>query len=136
MTTLPTGETLPDYDDGPADGVDIDALWSWLVARRADRWGPDAPVVIKISEEKSQIRDVLTALQAVGDATLIKNATYRAMRKDGADIEHLAARLANTGRSHLIIECGGPVGAALAILTELDADISTPPPAIIEGPTA
>lgn len=122
MTTLPTGEKLPDYD-GPADGVDIDQVFAWLKTRRD--WN-DGQTALTGYQAHQTIRDVLAALQVVGDATLVKNATYRAMRKEGADIEHLSARLANTGHSDLIIENGGPVGAVIAILDNLD--ITAPAP--------
>ncbi len=114
MTTLPTGETLPDYDDGPADGVDLDRLNAWLVATRGGDWA------ISMTD-KALIRDVVMALQAVGDATLVKNATYRAMRRDGADIERLTARLANSGHVGVLVEHdGNPVDAVLAVLTAID----------------
>ena len=119
MTTLPTGEKLPDYADGPADGVDLHALHRWLTARAPLRWdsNPAAPNL-----EHSLIRDVLAALQAVGDATLVKNETYRAMRRDGVDIEHLTAHLANRGHADLLVLHGGnPVAAIIAVATELDA---------------
>ena len=115
MTTLPTGEKLPDYDDGPADGVDVAKMHAWIAARPGWYLGDPAPDV-------NMIRTVLAALQAVGDATLVKNATYRAMRKDGADIERLTAHLANRGHAGLLVECdGNPVAAIIAVATELDA---------------
>jgi hypothetical protein len=120
MTTLPTGETLPEYDDGPADGVDVVKMREWLVKYRS--WGGSPGM------NDPLIRDVLAALQAVGDATLVKNPTYRAMRQDGMRIEHLTARLANTGRSGLLVEHGGdPVSVVLAMLAEFDADVTVKP---------
>jgi hypothetical protein len=114
VTTLPTGETLPDYDDQHPEGVDIDAMHRWLKERDPDYW---TPVNIR---EQAVIRGVLAALQAVGDATLVKNQTYRAMRKEGADIERLTARLANRGHAELIIEHGTPVDAAIAVIADFE----------------
>lgn len=114
MTTLPTGETLPDYDDGPADGVDTRKLLDWLHEQRGWGYGPHTCM------PETHIRDVLAALQAVSDATLVKNQTYRAMRKEGADIERLAARLANRGHAARIVEHGGPVDAAIAVIADFE----------------
>lgn len=112
MTLLPTGETLPDYDDGPADGVDMMKLAEWLMANRKERGWSVYPV------DTDTVRDVLAALQAVGDATLVKNDTYRLMRRDGADIERLAAWMSNNGMALLVVEQGGnPAAAAVAALT-------------------
>lgn len=114
MTMLPTGEKLPDYDDGPADGVDINALWAWLLQNRPNGWRNT------IGRDGSAIRDVIAALQAAGDATLVKNATYRAMRRDGTDVERLAAYLANHGHADLLVDRdGNPVTAVIALLTPL-----------------
>lgn len=109
--TLPTGETLPQYDGGPTDEpVDIDALWRWLIEHRPNGW------------DGSAIRDVLAALQAVGDATLVKNQTYRMMRQDGARIERLTAWLASNGYAEVIVQHDGdPVAAAVEALTGIDA---------------
>jgi hypothetical protein len=114
VTTLPTGETLPDYDDQHPEGVDIDALWEWLIKERPHGWRNT------IGRDGSAIRDVLAALQAVGDATLVKNQTYRAMRKEGADIERLTARLANRGHAELLVEHGTPVDAAIAVIADFE----------------
>ena len=104
MTTLPTGETLPDYDDEPA--VNLDTLQAWLQQHRPHRWATcDGPA----GYDRSIISDVVTALQAVSDATLVKNATYRAMRRDGADIERLAAALVRIGAQARIVEHNGNV---------------------------
>lgn len=114
MTTLPTGETLPEYDGGPADGVDIDAMHRWLIEHH--EWG-----TASFGREVKAIRAVLAALQAVGDATLVKNGTYRMLRGDARDVERLAARLTNAGHAGLLIECGGnPVTAAIALLDAID----------------
>lgn len=116
MPDLPAGETLPDYDDQHPEGVDIDALHRWLMERSPNRWGPDAPVIINMSDERAQVRDVLAALQAVGDATLVKNGTYRALRRDAVDIERLAAGLTRLGYVAEIVEHhGSPVDTALTI---------------------
>jgi hypothetical protein len=133
VTTLPTGETLPDYDDGPSDGADVVAMRQWLRVHYPDQWDAPkdatAPERSRFEQDRARaISLVITALKIVGDATPVKNATYRAMRKEGADIERLSARLANTGHSDLIIENGGPVGAALEILDTYERDL-------IEGPT-
>lgn len=114
MTTLPTGEKLPDYDDGPADGVDLHALHRWLLARSPLRWDSN-PAALNL--EHNLIRDVLAALQAVGDATLVKNETYRAMRRDGTDIEHLSAYLTREGYAGPLIEHNGnPVTTIIAVI--------------------
>ena len=99
--TLPTGETLPGYDEGPADGVDIDTVWDWLIQHRPNGWRNT------IGRDGSTIRAVLAALQAVGDATLVKNGTYRAMRRDGADVERLGAWFANHGMSRMLVQHDG-----------------------------
>lgn len=125
MTTtpqLPAGETLPQYDDQHPEGVDIEALHGWLATRLSDYWR------IENIRERTIIREVLTALQATGDATLVKNETYRMMRRDGADVERLAARLSRENPA-LLVECGGnPVTAVLAVLDALD--ITAPGPAV------
>lgn len=108
---LPAGETLPEYDDGPADGVDIAKMRAWLVEHRS--WGGSP------SMNDPLIREVLAALQAVGDATLIKNGTYRLLRKDAADIERLAARLAR-GHIEMLVEHGHPVDAANAVIADYE----------------
>lgn len=115
MSTIPqTGEKLPDYDDGPADGVDIDAMHRWLTANRRGWYA--APNMGDPPAPKA-IRDVLAALQAVGDATLVKNGTYRAMRRDGTDIERLTAWLSNNDMNATLIEHdGNPVSAAIDVL--------------------
>jgi hypothetical protein len=121
VSTIPqTGEKLPDYDEGPADGVDIDALHRWLLANRrgwyaAPNMGdPPAPAAI---------RDVLAALQAVGDATLVKNETYRAFTRDRADVERLSAYLAREGYTGPLVEHGGnPVTTIIAVIGDEQAD--------------
>ena len=109
--TLPTGETLPQYDDEHPEGVDLLKLNEWLVARIGGDW------TISMMDQ-ALIREVLAALQAVGDATLVKNGTYRAMRRDGADIERLTAWLANHGLTKALVEHGGnPVDTAITAIT-------------------
>jgi len=111
MTTpnLPVGEKLPEYDDGPADGIDVLKLHRWLVAHRKSGSSP--------RYNEALIREVLDALQAVGDATLVKNATYRAMRRDGARVERLAAWLANHGEHTAVLDADGdPVEGAITAL--------------------
>jgi len=114
MTTLTTGETLPEYDDPADSAVDVAKLHAWLASERgwyANPWmgDPAAP---------KAIADVLAALQAVGNATLVKNATYRAMRRDSADIERLNAWLANNGKAELLVQHDGDaVAAAVTALT-------------------
>lgn len=112
--TLPTGETLPEYDDQHPEGVDIAALHQWVIDHRSWPGG--------IAIEMQRIRDVLAALQAVGDATLVKNGTYRMLRRDAADIERLAARLSRAGHAALVVESGGnPVTAAITLLSAVEA---------------
>ena len=118
MTTLPAGETLPEYDDGPADGVDIEQMCAWLKTRR----GWDGEQVSLAGYRASQtVRDVLAALQAAGDATLVKNATYRAMRREGGDLERIRAWWANNDPATLIGEHDGDApGATLNALRHHD----------------
>ncbi len=126
MTTLPTGETLPDYDDSPADGVDIAKIHQWLIDNRS--WTGAA------YREAQLVRDVLAALQAVGDAQLVKNGTYRLMRRDGADIERLAAWLTHNKLGGKIVEHGGsPVDAAIAVLTEVRDAVQQQLDQLLEG---
>lgn len=109
---LPAGETLPEYDDEHPEGVDLYALRMWLIEHGGSHWQhADQGVQLRI-------RDVLAALQAVGDATLVKNDTYRAMRRDGVEIERLAAWLANHGFTAALVEHGGnPVSVTITALT-------------------
>lgn len=110
---LPAGETLPEYDDQHPEGVDVAVLHRWLVANR--HWGG------VVGRGYPAVSDVLVALQAVGDATLVKNGTYRMLRRDAADVERLAAQLSRAGHSALLVEHGGnPVTAAVALLNALD----------------
>lgn len=120
MSIIPqTGEQLPDYDDSPADG-DIEQMCAWLKTRR----GWDGEQVALAGYRASQtVRDVLAALQAVGDATLVKNSTYRLMRRDGADIERLAAYLTREGYAGPLVEHGGnPVTTIIAVIGDDQAE--------------
>lgn len=114
MTPLPAGEKLPDYDDEHPEGVDLDKLVAWLRGHRFVQWGNHA--------DTARVRDVLAALQAVGDATLVKNGTYRALRRDAIDVERLAAQLTKLGHAGLIVEHGGnPVDVAITLASEVSA---------------
>lgn len=126
MTVLPTGEVLPEYDDdrkpSPVD------LANWLDEHRPLPDGrPWAP---------ARVSDVIDAVQSAGNATLVKNATYRAMRRDGRDIERLAAALDRVGANARVVEHDGNVvdaaieglqllkettEAAMALLDEMEA---------------
>lgn len=127
MTTLPTGEQLPEYDDDPM--VNPDTLRVWLQSHSGRRWGQvsldTGAEVLGIPEdvhaagsahldeyERLIIADVLQALQAVGGATLVKNPTYRAMVKDRADLERIGAALIRAGRAQEMA-VHGVVGAAV-----------------------
>lgn len=110
--TLPTGETLPEYDDPQEQLVDIAKLQAWM-------GGGDAAWT---ASEQLIIKHVIAALQAVGDATLVRNATYRAMRRDGAEVERLAAWIVNHGMTHMLMQAdGNPVDAAIAGLAAANA---------------
>lgn len=105
---LPAGEKLPEYDDGPADGADLERMLQWLTEHRG--W-------IVPGIDRAVIREVLAALQAVGGATLVKNETYRAMRRDGTDVERLAAYLTREGYAGPLIEHdGNPVTTIIAVI--------------------
>lgn len=122
---LPTGEQLPGYDDGPSDATaaSVPRIMVWLTAHRG--W--------KV-EQFAIIRDILDALQAVGDAQLVKNATYRLMRRDGADVERLAAWLANNNFDRAVVEAdGNPVTAAITLLKILDGMRQTVVQQALEG---
>ena len=117
MTTLPAGETLPEYDDQHPEGVDLEALRRWLYEHR-----PWSHLGMRPGTGIGLIRDVIDALQAVGDATLVKNGTYRALRRDAVDIERLAAGLTRLGYVAEIVEHhGNPVDTALTIARLADA---------------
>ncbi len=131
MTTLPTGEQLPEYDDGPADGVDVDAMHAWLTGRYGFTW---TSVMGVTSGPRETIRMVVEALQAVGDATLVKNETYRVMRRDGADVERLAAALTRDGYVTTLVEHGGnPADAAITLVRRLKEMTDTAERILREG---
>jgi hypothetical protein len=121
-------DDLPEYDD--ERHTDAHVIREYLTKRIPDRWGvmsvPDyndahslqPEQVVKLGEyERVIITDVIGALLATGDATLVKNPTYRAMRRDGADVERLAAGLSKLGYTEVVVQAdGNPVTAALTIL--------------------
>jgi len=121
---LPAGERLPEYDDEPA--VELETLRAWLVKRHPGLWGQDSVSGIHNAPsgalqtiaiyEREIIRDVIAALQAVGAAQLVKNGTYRAMARDGRDVERLAAWLTNSEPITLMEHDGNPVDAAIFLL--------------------
>jgi hypothetical protein len=133
LTTLPTGEQLPDYDDAPSGAVRVALMRDWLRKFYPDQWDApaDADSAARSRFEQDRARAIsltLTALQVVGDATLVANGTYRAMRRDGADLERIAARIANQNPQLLVACDGNPATAVLAILDELAP--AAPPPAV------
>ena len=126
MTMLPTGETLPEYDEGPADGpVDVLKLHAWLTEHDEVDWsnehiGESHNRATADRADRLRIGQVLRALQAVGDATLVKNPTYRALVKQGTDIERLAAGLHKLGQAEAVLEADGDVvTAALKAIEKL-----------------
>lgn len=109
---MPGGEQLPQYDDEPS--VSPGALLAWLRERRADLLpvpsGLDDVNRSKVDwAHREVVLGVLQALQAVGDATLVKNATYRAMVRDGRDIERIGAALHRIGAVGSLLEHDGDV---------------------------
>lgn len=119
MATLPTGEQLPEYDDEPA--VNPVTLLAWLREHASNRWaGCSSPDCRACSADGHMVADVLQALQAVGGAQLVKNATYRAMVRDGRELERLGAAVARTGHADLLA-LRGPVDAAIDVLNAVAA---------------
>ncbi len=118
---LPAGEHLPAYDDEPR--VDPAALLEWLRQHHSSSgWAMplefDEPSRLVVTgQQHTLIREVLQALQAVGDAQLVKNATYRAMARDGREVERLSAWLANNEPLAVVEHMGDPVGAAIALMS-------------------
>jgi hypothetical protein len=101
-------EQLPEYHDDPV--VDPAVLMAWLRQQYPNFWGPVEPL--------RAIGQVLQALQAIGDATLIKNDTYRSMLRDRADLERLAAYLLNGPHAAAVLEADGdPVTAAIRLIS-------------------
>lgn len=128
---LPPGERLPEYDDDPQ--VDAYAIQAFLRRNAPGKWGTGSlggatpGEALHTSDEvgdhalavyeRELITDVIGALLAVGDATIVKNATYRAMVRDGREIERLAAGMSPLGLAGHLVRCdGNPVTAALATL--------------------
>jgi len=102
-------EQLPEYHDDPV--VNPAVLMAWLRQQYPSFWGPVEPL--------RAIGQVLQALQATGDATLVKNATYRSMLRDRADLERLAAHLLNGPHAAAVLEADGdPVAAAIRLLSD------------------
>lgn len=129
---LPAGESLPEYDDEP--NADAYAVRDFLVAKIPSRWGPeslkdgvlgsDALLALGMYE-RTLVTDVVGALLTVADATLVKNATYRPMVRDGREIERLAAGLARLGLTDQVVTAdGNPVTAALDVLRLLLAPVA------------
>jgi hypothetical protein len=114
---LPTGETLPQYDSPPeTGGADIWQLYRWCVENAG--WPATGAAGYGL------VADVIRALQTAGDATLVKNGTYRLMRRDGADVERLAAWLSNRGHADAIVGVGGnPVTAAITVIRDRQAQL-------------
>lgn len=124
--TLPTGERLPGYEDEPQ--VDAFALRAWLVEHCPNRWGESTligklpPDALEASAEYERviITDVIGALLTVGRATIVKNATYRALERDRLAVETLGAGLARLGLNQQVIEADGdPVKAAVQVIDDL-----------------
>jgi len=141
MPTTPTGEPLPEYTDD--DGhVSLAALLAFLRERVPKRWGQvslrggeeifEPPAELRDGMrghldmyERIIVQDVLAALSAIGDATVLKNGTYRAMVRDRADLEKLAAYLTNHGHELLFLEHDGRAAdAAIELIDDLSAAIS------------
>ena len=126
MTTAPstTPDDLPQYDDEPR--VDAFKLREWLVTSLAARWGPESLVAgATMSDEqrgaveayeRQLIVDVIGALQVVGDATIVKNPTYRALVRDQRQLEQLAATLTRYGFNDEVVRHDGNIVAAAADL--------------------
>ena len=111
---LPAGETLPQYDDQHAEGIDVEAIISKVISDGRIGWG-----MTRTPEQRAIVTAVIRAIQAVGDATFVKNGTYRLMRRDGADIERLAALLSRVAPLTLV-ECGGNPVDTVVVLTKAD----------------
>ena len=140
MSSLPTGEALPDYpdDDTPASPA---KLLEWLRGREPKRWGIGAAaaedgaltggkilgaspeLLSRVASnlgvyERQIIADVLNAVAAVSDAQLVKNGTYRAMVRDRTELEALSAYLANHGYARELVEAEGHAAdAAIKVIT-------------------
>lgn len=115
----PDGPSVEQLYDDPADtgtGVDVGKLYTWLTEHRPGWEGRHPLGTPKI--ELQIVAEVLDALHAVGDATLLKNATYRALRRDVAAVERLNAWLQNHGEYAAILDKDGDaVEAAIGLLS-------------------
>lgn len=113
----PDRATSPIRSDDPTDsrpgetGRDpslATTLRTWLVAHRG--WLP--------GHSRALVVDVLLAVQAHHDATLVANRTFRVLKRDEASVEWLAAWLANHGKHEAVLLADGdPVNAAIELLT-------------------
>lgn len=126
-------DDLPQYDDEPQ--VDADRLQRWLVANLPTRWGersvPDVGDAHSLQPEQRAmlaeyerqiVVDVVGALLTVGDATIVKNPTYRALVRDQRQLEQLAAALTRYGfNDHVVQHDGNVVAAAVDLLAYLAA---------------
>jgi hypothetical protein len=118
-------EQLPEYHDEPR--VDPVALLHWVRQHCRDLEGfTPGPGFLtelgKLRHDREQaaerVTPVIQALQATGDATLVKNATYRSMLRDRADLERLAAHLLNGPHAAAVLEADGdPVTAAIRLIS-------------------
>lgn len=105
---MPGGEQLPQYDDEPR--VDPAALLAWLREHQPNAFLPgDGDRDYVDAVRCDMIRAVLQALQAAGDATLVKNSLYRAMDRDRRDIERIGATLHRIGAIGSLLEHDGNV---------------------------
>jgi len=107
-------EQLPQYDDEQT--VTASAVLALVRQLAPGRW-PAGAALDQTSQQ--MVLDVLAALQMVGNATLVKNETYRAMRRDGQEIERLAAGLSRNGLTAFLVEHdGNPVSTALTVIEQ------------------
>jgi hypothetical protein len=136
-STTPSGEPLPEYPDDERGTASPQAIHARLVREHADRWG-DESVAVSMGAafdttaqdasqamavyERTLIADVLAALQAVGDATLVANGTYRALRRDQAELEALAAFLANGAHPESLLLADGHAADAAIKVIQAQAD--------------
>lgn len=133
---LPAGESLPEYED--ERHTDAHVIQAYLRQHVPGKWGDaslggttPAEALHASAEvgdhalamyERELITDVIGALLATGDATLVKNATYRAMVRDGREIERLAAGLTKAGVVELLVaNDGNPVTTALEVVAQARA---------------
>jgi len=121
---LPAGESLPEYED--ERHTDAHVIYAYLLKHVPDRWTKcDCEPGSGCSAgdgDLQLITDVIGALLATGDATLVKNATYRAMIRDGREIERLAAGLTKAGVVELLVaNDGNPVTTALKVVAQARA---------------